>query len=157
MKIKHVILLVAILNLSGATALAQSSASVVKVSAATAKVKRGGSAPVTVTLTIDGGYHINSNRPSEEFLIATALKLEALQGVRLTPVVYPRAKLQKFSFSPKPISVFDGQVTLRFTARAVSVAAGSHTIRGKLTIQACNDEACLRPQTVDVSIPIEVQ
>ena len=157
MKRKQLILLVVIICLAGSHAMAQSSASVVKVSAPPAKVKRGGSAVATVTLTIDGGYHINSNRPSEEFLIATALKLEALQGVKLTPVVYPRAKMQKFSFSPKPISVFDGQVTLKFTARAVTIAAGTHTIRGKLTIQACNDEACLRPQTVDVQIPIEVQ
>ena len=144
-------------SLGGSRALAQSSASVVKVSAPPAQVKRGGSAVATVTLNIDGGYHINSNRPSEEFLIATTLKLEPLAGVKLTPVVYPRAKMQKFGFSPKPISVFDGQVILKFTARALTIAAGSHTLKGKLTIQACNDEACLRPQTVDVQIPIEVQ
>ena len=157
MKRKYLVLVVVILSLAGSRAMAQSSASVVKVSVPPTKVKRGGSAVATVTLNIDGGYHINSNRPSEEFLIATALKLEPLSGVKLTPVVYPRAKMQKFSFSPKPISVFDGQVNLKFTTRALTIAAGAHMIRGKLTIQACNDEACLRPQTVDVQIPIEVQ
>jgi hypothetical protein len=43
------------------------------------------------------------------------------------------------------------------TARALpSLAAGSQTLKGKLTVQACNHEVCLRPQTVGVAIPIEV-
>jgi len=43
------------------------------------------------------------------------------------------------------------------TARALgSAAAGSQTLKGKLTVQACNNQLCLRWQTVDVAIPIEV-
>jgi hypothetical protein len=146
--------LLAIIFLS-ATALAQSSASVVKVSASNVNVKKGGSATAVVTLNIQGGYHINSNRPSESYLIATALRLTKANGLTLGTVIYPKAKLQKFSFSEKPLSVFDGQSVLKFTVRA-GAAAASQTVKGKLTIQACNDEQCLRPQTVDVSIPVEV-
>lgn len=145
-------------NLGVASTLAQTSASVVNVSPAAVKVKRGGVATGTVTLTIDGGYHINSNRPTEEFLIATVLKLTAPKGVTVGAVQYPRAKMQKFAFSPKALAVYDGQVILKFTVRATAAAAaGAQTIKGRLTIQACNDEACLRPQTVDVNIPVEVQ
>lgn len=158
MKLHKLVFAILIIGMTIATAAAQSSASVVKVSAAGAQVKRGASASATVTLNIDGGYHINSNRPTEQFLIATALKLEAPKGITAGPVLYPKAKLQKFNFSPKPLSVYDGQVVLKFTARAAaSTAPGSQTIKGKLTIQACNHEACLRPQTVDVNIPIAVQ
>jgi hypothetical protein len=151
---KGIFLVIAILLL-GAVAMAQSSSSVVKVSAANVSVKKGGSATATVTLNIQGGYHINSNRPSESYLIATALKLSRANGLTLGTVIYPKAKMQKFSFSEKPLSVFDGQVVLKFTVRA-GAAAASQTVIGKLTIQACNDEQCLRPQTVDVSIPIDV-
>src|SRR5262245_60599298 len=157
MKLHKLLFAVAIIGIISATAAAQSSASVVKVSAASAQVKRGATATPTVTLNIDGGYHINSNRPTEKFLIATALKLEAPKGMTLGLVQYPKAKMQKFNFSPKPLSVYEGQVVLKFTARAASIAPGSHTVKGKLTIQACNHEACLRPQTVDVNIPIAVQ
>jgi hypothetical protein len=157
MKVRKLFLPAVVVCVMSAAAMAQSSASVVKVSAATVKVKRGATAAGTVTLNIDGGYHINSNRPTETYLIATALKLEAPKGLTATGVVYPKAKLQKFNFSPKPLSVYEGQVVLKFTARAVSIAAGAQTIKGKLTVQACNHEACLRPQTVDVNIPVEVQ
>lgn len=153
--LEKLLLFIFAIILFGATARAQSSASVVKVSAAKVSVKKGASATATVTLTIQGGYHINSNRPSESYLIATALKLPKASGLTLGSVIYPKAKLQKFSFSEKPLSVFDGQAVLKFMVRA-GVAASGQTVNGKLTIQACNDEQCLRPQTVDVSIPIEV-
>jgi hypothetical protein len=48
-------------------------------------------------------------------------------------------------------------VLLKFTIRApASAAVGSQTLRGKLTIQACNDQVCLRPETVSVDIPVNV-
>lgn len=155
MKTSRVIILFAAMLLIGATALAQNSASVVKVSAATVTVKKGGAGTATVTLDIQGGYHINSNRPSESYLIATALKLDKAPGLTLGTVVYPKAKMQKFSFSEKALSVFEGRTVLKFSVRALA-AATSQTVKGKLTIQACNNEQCLRPQTVNVSIPVEV-
>lgn len=150
------IFLIGLLSLS---AFAQSSAKVVKIrpEQSVYKVKQGSSFQVAVIIDIDGGYHINSNRPAEDFLIPTALKLGALNGLRAGAVRYPKAKIQKFPFSETPMSVYEGRAVLRFTARALpSLSPGSHTIKGKLTIQACNDQACLRPQTVDVEIPLEV-
>ncbi len=141
--------------LLSATALAQSSASVVKVSAGGAKVKRGGSAVATVTLDISDGYHINSNRPGDANLRATALKIAPLPGFTFGAVTYPKGKSEKFAFSAKPLSVYEGKTVLKFTVRA-GASAGSQTAKGKLSIQACNNELCLRPQTVDVTIPIEV-
>ncbi|MEW6125800.1 MAG: protein-disulfide reductase DsbD domain-containing protein [Acidobacteriota bacterium] len=155
MKLSKAICLFAAIILCSATAMAQNSASVVKVSAANVTVKKGGAGTATVTLDIQGGYHINSNRPSETYLIATALKLEKSAGLTLGGVIYPKAKMQKFSFSEKPLSVFEGRTVLKFTVRA-GAAAASQTVKGKLTIQACNNEQCLRPQTVNVSIPVEV-
>jgi hypothetical protein len=155
MKIHKLLFLFAIISLLSASGLAQSSANVVKVSPSIVKVKKGGAAAATVTLDIDGGYHINSNRPSEAYLIATILKIQPQAGLTAGVVLYPKAKLQKFSFSQKPLSVFDGRAVLKFNVRA-GATAGSQTLKGKLTIQACNDQQCLRPQTVDVNIPVEV-
>jgi hypothetical protein len=155
MPIKKILFVLAIIGLFGGSALAQSSAGVVKVSPASVKVKKGGSAAATVTLDIDGGYHINSNRPSEAYLIPTTLKIQSQGGLTSGAVIYPKAKLQKFTFSQKALSVFEGRVVLKFNLRA-GAAAASQTLKGKLTIQACNDQQCLRPQTVEVNIPVEV-
>jgi thioredoxin:protein disulfide reductase len=140
--------------------LAQGSAKVVKVSASEAayKVKRGSSVPVAVVVDVDAGYHINSNRPTEKYLIPTALKLERKAGLSATPVIYPKARLQKFEFSEKPLSVFEGKAVLKFSVRALpSLTTGTHALNGKLTVQACNNEQCLRPQTIDVSIQLRVE
>ena len=144
----------------GSVALAQGSAKVVKVSPGESvyKLKRGGSVQVAVNIEVDEGYHINSNRPAEKYLIATALKIEHIAGLTTTPVIYPKAKLQRFEFSQKPLSVFEGKAVLKLTARALaSLATGSQTLKGKLTVQACNNQQCLRPQTIDVSIPLRVE
>ena len=159
MKYNKLFFLLALITFSGASVMAQTSASVVKVrpEESAYKIKSGASAQIGVVLDIDNGYHINSNRPTEKYLIPTALKLDRVTGMTVALVRYPKAKLQKFSFSDKPLSVFEGKAVLKFSARALpSLAPGNHLIKGKLTLQACNDQLCLRPQTVDVEIPIEV-
>lgn len=142
-----------------ATAAAQTSASVIKIQPeqSSYRVKAGAATPLALVVEINDGYHINSNRPADKNLIATALKFDRVAGITLSPVVYPRGKMQKFEFSAKPLSVYEGKAVFKMTARALATAAaGSQTLKGKLTVQACNNQLCLRPQTVDVAIPIEV-
>ena len=152
-----VLVAVAVLSVS---AFAQGSAKVVKVSPGESvyKIKRGGAAQLAVVIEVDHGYHINSSRPAEKYLIPTSLKIDRQPGLTTTPVTYPKAKLQKFEFSQKPLSVFEGKSVLKLTVRALpSLATGNQTLRGKLTVQACNDQQCLRPSTIDVSIPLQVE
>jgi hypothetical protein len=121
------------------------------------KVRQGSRFHAGVIVDISSGYHINSNRPSESYLIATALKLDKLPGLTLGPVVYPKGQLKKFGFSDKPLSVYEGRAVMKFPVTAsAALATGSHSIHAKLTVQACNDEACLQPKTIDVEIPFEV-
>ena len=159
MNLRRLVFALGLVGVIGAAALAQTSARVVKVRPAEPvyKVKPGLAVEAVVVIEIDHGYHINSNRPAESFLIPTALKLQPLKGLTVARVVYPKAKLQKFVFSEKPMSVYEGKALLKFNARALpSIAAGTHIVKGKLTVQACNHEQCLRPQTIDVEIPFEV-
>lgn len=158
MQIKTLSLLLLLVGL-GATAAAQTSASVIKIrpEQSSYKVKAGAATGVALLVEIDNGYHINSNRPADKNLIPTVLKFDKLAGLAVSPVAYPKAKLQKFAFSPKPLSVYEGKALFKMTARALpALAAGPQTLKGKLTVQACNHEVCLRPQTVDVAIPVEV-
>ena len=151
--------LIVILGVSSLS-LGQGSAKVVNVAPGESvyKLKRGGSVQISVVIKVDDGYHINSNRPAEKYLIPTALKFERSAGLATSAVIYPKAKMEKFEFSQKPLSVFDGKTTLKFTARALpSLATGNQILKAKLTVQACNSQLCLRPQTVDVSIPLQVE
>lgn len=159
MKVRKLSMLFMMFGLLSLSAAAQTSGKVVKVKPGedSYKIKRGASAQLSVVIDIDNGYHINSNRPSEAFLIGTALKVERMRGLTTSAIIYPKAKVQKFPFSEKPMSVYEGKAVLKFTARALpTLAAGSHTLKARVTLQACNNEACLRPQTIDVSIPVEI-
>jgi thiol:disulfide interchange protein DsbD len=140
-------------------ALAQSSAKVVKVSHALSpnQVERGKSFQVEIAIDIERGFHINSDRPGDKYLKATSLKLEPMPGLSFGRVIYPKAISKGFKFSKKPLSVYEGRPVIRFSGRALdSLRIGKHTIKAKLTVQACNDEVCLMPSTIDIEIPFEV-
>jgi hypothetical protein len=160
MKLVRLIFVVLLVGFAVSPALAQGSAKVVKVKPGESvyKIKRGAASQIAIAIEVDEGYHINSNRPAEKYLIPTSLKIDRMPGITTTPVIYPKAKMLKFEFSEKPLSVFEGRSTLKLTARALaSLPLGSQTLRGKLTVQACNNQQCLRPQTIDISIPLQVE
>lgn len=122
------------------------------------KVNRGRSVRATVVMDIPGGYHVNSNRPLEKFLIPTQLKVETPDGIRAGAVSYPRAVLRKFKFSKNNVSVFEGRATMRFN---LTVPAGGSTgtkeVKLRLRYQSCNDEVCFPPQTKDLSLWVNVE
>jgi DsbC/DsbD-like thiol-disulfide interchange protein len=122
------------------------------------KVNRGRSVRATVLMEIPNGYHVNSNRPLEKFLIPTQLKVEAPDGIRVGAVIYPRAVLRKFKFSKNNVSVFEGRATMRFNLTVPArVSTGSKEVKLQLRYQSCNDEVCFPPQTKDLSVWLNVE
>lgn len=122
------------------------------------KVQRGRTVQATVVLDIPSGFHVNSNRPLEKFLIATQLKIDAPRGVRLSAVNYPRAVLLNFKFSRNRVSVYEGRATMRFNVTVpASFASGTTELKAHLRYQSCNDEVCFPPQSRDVSLWLKVQ
>jgi thiol:disulfide interchange protein DsbD len=113
---------------------------------------------VAVVVDILRGFHMNSHKPSDQYLIPTTLTPQLPAGVELVDTIYPPGKLEKFSFSPdKPLDVYTGSVTLRLRLTAKSGAtAGTTTIPMTLRYQACNDSACLPPVKVPVSAKFEL-
>ena len=91
MKASRLLFLLILLGCLSASAMAQSSSSVIKIRPAesTYKLKQGTAAQVGLVVEIEDGYHINSNRPSDKNLIATALKFDRTPGLTTTAVIYP--------------------------------------------------------------------
>ena len=121
------------------------------------KAAKGRVVQAAIVIDIPSGYHINSNRPLENFLIATSLKVEGPRDVRLGPVAYPRAALRKFSFSQKQLSVYENKVILRFNvAVPANYSGGSVNLKGHLRLQSCNDDVCFQPRNFDQNMSIDV-
>lgn len=122
------------------------------------KIGRGRTVQGTVVMDIPNGYHVNSNRPLEKFLIATQLQIEGPQGIRVGPTVYPRAWLRSLKFSKNKVSVFEGHTTMRFTVTVPQAFKGnSAELKARLRYQACSDDTCFPPQTREVKLWLNVE
>lgn len=121
-------------------------------------VPRGKEFQAAVVVKISTGYHMNSHKPSDSYLIPTTLTPQLPAGFTLAEAVYPAGKNEKFPFSPdKPLNVYSGSVTLRLRMTADDKASlGATTIPVTLRFQACNNSACLPPVKVPVNLQLQV-
>ena len=121
------------------------------------KAQRGRPVRVSIVIDIPSGYHINSNRPLETYLIATSVKVDPPNGIRAGAVSYPRPLLRNFKFSKKQLSVYEGQARLKFTLTVpVNYSENSANIKARVRLQSCNDEVCFPPKNYDLSLKIDV-
>ena len=119
---------------------------------------RGRTVQGTIVMDIPSGYHTNSNRPLERFLIATQLQIEAPKGIRVGPIVYPRAFLRSLKFSKSKVSVFEGRTTIRFSVTVLRNFEGkSAELKARLRFQSCNDDLCFPPLTREVKLWLNVE
>lgn len=122
------------------------------------KAPRGGTFQAAVVLGIPDGYHINSNRPTNKFMIPTRVTVTGPRGVRIGPIRYPRANVRSFAFAPdERLPVFEGSPAMRFD---VTVPAGFTQDRLRLRVvvsyQACSNDTCFRPSERDITVSLPV-
>ncbi len=118
--------------------------------------KPGETAKATLTVTVASGYHANSDKPNDEFLIPFSLKWNS-GPAEVVSVTYPKTQTLKLGFSAKPVSVFTGTFDIVTQFKVPSDAPpGPAVVKGKLRYQACDDRSCLPPKTVEVSLPTTI-
>jgi hypothetical protein len=119
-------------------------------------VKRGEEFSAKIGVQVKPGFHVNSNAPEDEYLIP--LKLSWTGPLQVVSVDFPKAEKIKSSFSEKPLVVYTGafEIDTKFKVPA-NAPDGPNMAAGKLRYQACNDRECLRPQTVDVNLSLEIR
>ncbi|HEY6050801.1 MAG TPA: cytochrome c biogenesis protein CcdA [Thermoanaerobaculia bacterium] len=102
------------------------------------------------TLRIDARiaatFHVNSHTPSEDYLIPTSVSLTLPAGVSAGEPRYPAGAMKKFSFSEKPLSVYEGRFSI--DVPLTWGGQGAVTVAGKLDFQACNDTQCYAPASI---------
>jgi len=134
------------------------SAGVVKTAAQPVEIAAGGSAEATVRLTIQSGYHVNANPPTFPYLKATALEISPADGVSVAFVTYPKAVNKKFAFAEQELAVYEGETDLKATLKSDKTAKkGERSIPARLRIQACDEQVCYPPGTIDLAIPVNVK
>lgn len=120
-------------------------------------VSRGSSVNGRVILDLPEGLHVNSNRPSSEYLIPTAVSI-AGQGLKVVSIEYPEGEDRTFQFSREPLNVYQGKVVIPFTVFVPRRFRGdSITVRATIKYQACTDEVCYPPKDEEVRMTAGVR
>ncbi|MDX9975349.1 MAG: cytochrome c biogenesis protein CcdA [FCB group bacterium] len=117
----------------------------------------GETAKLGVHVKLSEGWHMNAHKPLDPYLIPTVLSLNNTEGIAVDRIAYPEAEIQTFAFSPAPMAVYQGNYVIGVQARlGEALDPGEYSLKGTLKWQACNDEACWRPLTSEVSIPVTI-
>ena len=97
-----------------------------------------------IKLSIKKGWHINSNHPLDEKLIAIQLTLGDNKKDIINSIQFPKPKVKKLSFQNQSMSLFEGNVSINGTIEKTSEKM---LIPVKLKLQACSDRLCLLPES----------
>ena len=119
------------------------------------KVQPGSQFQIAVVVEIAKGWHVNAN-PAKEGFIATEVTLPETPHLTFGEMVYPAGDVLKLgSIGEAP--VYHDTITIGIQADLSQTApVGLNTLDFQLQYQACNDEQCLLPETLDFSVPIEI-
>ncbi|MFC2164361.1 protein-disulfide reductase DsbD domain-containing protein [Acidobacteriota bacterium] len=112
---------------------------------------------IAVKATIKGMWHINSNEPSEDYMIGTSVEIPAGGTFELKEVIYPEPFELMLGIADSPMSVYEGEIIIRGSIPIPEdIGLGSHKIPIHINYQACNDTSCLPPRSVKKEISIDV-
>jgi hypothetical protein len=126
----------------------------------TVKVTKGSLTVITVKASLRAGYHANSDKPTESYLIPLTLKWTA-GPLQMDSVVYPPPKFERFPFqqpTDKPLAVVTGEFSIATKFKVPANApAGPAEETGILRYQACDNKACYPPKNVPVNFTVSVE
>lgn len=108
----------------------------------------------TLNVAVLPGFHVNSDKPKDEFLIP--LKLTWSGGpLEVKSIIYP--KPEEIQVGKDMLVVFTGNFTIQTQFKASGQSAPGASIQtGKLRYQACNNEMCFRPTSIDIRVPVVI-
>ncbi|MEE9280478.1 MAG: protein-disulfide reductase DsbD domain-containing protein [Myxococcota bacterium] len=108
-------------------------------------------------VSLPKGYHVNSNRPLEEFLKPTQLLLVTSDGMTVKEIVYPEASLFRTRFSEHALSVYENRFLIGVAIDIdENLQPGSRHIGATLRYQACTERVCFPPTQRQAELRVSV-
>ncbi|MDD5230030.1 MAG: hypothetical protein PHC43_01745, partial [Candidatus Marinimicrobia bacterium] len=113
MKIRTCFSLVLILFLVNFSGAAETDILSIEAKLISEPVQTGGQFSATVDVHLQDEWHLNSNRPHDEFLIPTELRISASDYYKITNLRYPKHDLKHLAFSDPPLAHFEGTFSIQ--------------------------------------------
>ena len=125
--------------------------------AATSAIAPGGTARLTLKVHLPGEFHVQSDKPRDQFLIPTALTLKPPVGIVVERTVYPKPTDLAQTGRKDPLAVFGGDFAIDVHLKVASDRPlGEVVIPGQLRYQACDDKVCYAPARADVQWTLRI-
>lgn len=121
------------------------------------EARPGQTIEVEIKFFVADGYHINSNKPTEEYMIPTRIEWQP-SALKHVADAFPPPEMVAFEFNKdKKLSVYEGRrsVKAKFTVPSSGVS-GKVELAGTFKYQACDQHACYPPNKVELKIPIKI-
>jgi thiol:disulfide interchange protein DsbD len=120
-------------------------------------VVAGGPLRAAAVITIDAGWHINSDDPGDDFLVPTTVEWKVPEGWPLPARIgFPDGVKMTFDFADGAIEVWEGTVVVPASFQVPETALGPVELQATVTAQACNDRQCLPPLPLVATARLEV-
>lgn len=101
---------------------------------------------VGIRLAIQEGYHLNSSRPRQDYLVPTAILVDPSSGFTVARESFPPAAEYTVVGQDEPLSVFSGTVLLGAELEApAGIEVGTYPVQVTLRMQPCDDQQCYPP------------
>jgi len=134
------------------------SVDVVKATPQEVTLSAGESGDALVKLVISSGYHVNANPPTYPYLKPTEVEITPAGGISVEFMRYPDPLTRTFKFAEKPLAVYEGEILVKARLKAdKSAKPGTHNLSAKLRVQACDEQVCYAPGTLDVTVPVNIK
>ena len=105
---------------------------------------------------IEEGWHVNADKPLEDFLIPTTLTLTPAAGITVRDIVYPQPIMLKTELGDQ-MAVFENEFVIWIALDvAETVAPGTYPIQSRLRYQACDDTRCIAPEMLEFEPVLKV-
>lgn len=120
------------------------------------KVHPGTLLKIAIKANVKETWHINSDKPNEDFLIASQV-LSKNEKFPIAVIKYPDAENLELGFSEKPVSVFEGNIVIGLMINIdKQLPLGEYQLPLQFKYQACNDQTCMPPTSVIDTLTISV-
>ncbi|WP_190600723.1 thioredoxin domain-containing protein [Candidatus Vesicomyidisocius sp. SY067_SCS001] len=101
-----------------------------------------------INLELQPLWHINSNKPLQDSLIATKIINTNTDYWTINHVIYPQDELINLDFTKEKISIYRGKIQIQVALTNNTKQYRPPTLQ--LTLQGCSNKACLTPKTITI-------
>jgi len=112
---------------------------------------------IAIKVSIEDEWHINSDKPNEDFLIPSSLMIDTSLGFSLSKIKFPKAHDITLGFSETPLSVYEGDVYIGAILRVpADIQVGEVSLVIEFEFQACDNATCLPPTSVFDTLKLNI-